>query len=81
MVKVELNGFDESGNIGGKLRFIRVGMNATCELRPFVYNLLHFGSITASKATLKGQVNEIKLHYLRNILADQNIDVTVMISL
>ena len=50
-------------------------MNATCELRPFVYNLLHFGSITASKATLKGQVNEIKLHYLRNILADQNIDV------
>jgi hypothetical protein len=53
MVKVELNGFDESGNIGGKLRFIRVGMNATCELRPFVYNLLHFGSINCIKSDFK----------------------------
>jgi len=76
MVNIELNGFDESGIIGGKLRFVQIGMSSICELRPFVYNLLHFGSLTASKSTIRGQLNEKKLEYFRAILADQNIDVT-----
>lgn len=75
MSNIELVGFDESGLIGEKLRFVRVSTLDDCELRPFVYNLLHFGSLTASKATIKGQINEIKIRYLRRILEDENFAV------
>lgn len=72
---VELNGFDESGIIGENLRFIRVGIDIHCELRPFVYNLLHFGSVVVTKNMLKGQYPDVQKAYVRAILNDPAIDV------
>ena len=73
---VELDGYDETGTVGRNLRFVRVGLNAANELRPFVYNLLHFGTITASKRFLRGQTEERKASYVRMILADPAIQVS-----
>lgn len=72
---VELNGFDESGIIGENLRFIRVGIDIHNELRPFVYNLLHFGSVVMTKNMLKGQYPDVQKAYVRAILNDPAIDV------
>ncbi len=74
-VTFELNGFDESGVVGKNLRFIRVGMAITDELRPFVYNILHFGMLTASKAALRGQTKEALGRYVRMVLQDESISV------
>ena len=73
---VELDGYDETGIVGRNLRFVRVGLNAANELRPFVYNLLHFGTITASKRFLRGQTEQRKTSYVRMILADPAIQVS-----
>jgi len=73
---IELNGYDETGTIGRNLRFVRVGLNVANELRPFVYNLLHFGSITATKRFLNGQSSDRKASYVRMILADPAIQVS-----
>jgi len=70
---VELNGFDESGIIGENLRFIRVGISAFNELRPFIYNLLHFGSLIMTKKMLKGQDSKVQKAYVRAILNDPAI--------
>jgi len=72
---VELNGFDESGIIGENLRFIRVGIDIHNELRPFIYNLLHFGSVVMTKSMLKGQDPEVQKAYVRAVLNDPAIDV------
>jgi hypothetical protein len=71
----EINGFDESGIIGENLRFIRVGIEIHNELRPFVYNLLHFGSLVVTKAMLKGHPPENQKAYVRAVLNDPAIDV------
>jgi hypothetical protein len=73
---IELNGYDETGTVGRNLRFVRVGLNSVNELRPFVYNLLHFGTITASKRFLSGQTEARKTAYVRMILADPSIQVS-----
>lgn len=70
---VELNGFDESGLIGENLRFIRVGIEVHNELRPFIYNLLHFGSLVMTKKMLKGQDSKVQKDYVRAILNDPAI--------
>lgn len=70
---VELNGFDESGIIGENLRFVRVGIDARNELRPFIYNLLHFGSLIMTKKMLRGQYSEVQKDYVRAILSDPAI--------
>jgi len=72
---VELNGFDESGIIGENLRFIRVGIDIHGDLRPFVYNLLHFGSLVMTKAWLKGHDSDVQKAYVRAVLNDPAIDV------
>jgi len=74
-LEFEVNGFDESGTIGRNLRFIRVGMAFSDRLRPFVYNILHFGMLTASKAALKGQTKDALGRYVRAVLQDQAISV------
>ncbi len=76
MPAIELNGYDETGTVGRNLRFVRVGLNVANELRPFVYNLLHFGSITATKNFLKGQTIQRKASYVRMILVDPSIQVS-----
>ena len=75
MTVVELNGFDETGIVGRYLRFTRVALRSETELRPFVYNLLHFGSVTTTKNFLNGMPDGAKVNYVRMILADQAIDV------
>jgi len=72
---IEFNGYDETGTIGKYLRFTRVGLGAENELRPFIYNLLHFRSITTTKPFLRGMDDSIKIDYVRMILSDQNISV------
>jgi len=74
---IELNGFDETGTVGRNLRFVRVGLNVANELRPFVYNLLHFGTITVTKNFLRGQSDERKISYVRMILNDPAIQATL----
>lgn len=75
MSEIEINGFDEAGNIGKNLRFVRVGMDSENQLRPFVYNLLHFGSITTSKDRLAGFSEKVKKEYLLKIHKDPTIHV------
>jgi hypothetical protein len=76
-IPIELNGYDETGTIGRNLRFVRVGLNVANELRPFVYNLLHFGTMTVTKNFLRGQSDERKVSYVRMILNDPAIQVTL----
>lgn len=73
---IELNGYDETGIVGRNLRFVRVGLNASNELRPFVYSLLHFGTITTTKGLLNGQPDDRKASYVRMILNDPEIQVS-----
>lgn len=74
-MEIELNGFDEAGIIGENLRFTRVSINAKNSLRPFIYNLLHFGSVTATKKFLSGFPDENKADYVRTVLSDPAINV------
>jgi hypothetical protein len=71
----EINGFDETGTIGNNLKFVRVGMDESLLLRPFVYNILHFGSITVTKTMLRGVSDDVKRDYVRKAMADQSIDI------
>jgi hypothetical protein len=73
---IEANGYDESGIIGRNLRFVRVGMTIENSLRPFVYNLLHFRSVSATKRFLSGISNDIKIDYIKKVMNDPAIDVT-----
>jgi hypothetical protein len=75
-IPIELNGYDETGTVGRNLRFVRVGLNAENELRPFVYSLLHFGTITTTKNFLNGQSDDRKASYVRMILNDPAIQVS-----
>lgn len=75
MVEIEINGFDESGNIGENLIFVRAGLSSEDILRPYVYNLLHFNSLVLTKSGLKGQSSKSKKEYVRKILDDPAIDV------
>lgn len=75
VMKIELNGFDEAGIIGENLRFIRASIDVENSLRPFIYNLLHFSSITTSKRVLSGFSDPQKIDYVRMILSDPAIDV------
>lgn len=72
---VELNGFDESGTIGESLRFIRVGLDIHDELRPFIYNLLHFGSVVMTKRMLRGQHVAPKKDFVREVFNDPAITI------
>jgi len=73
---IELNGYDETGTVGRNLRFVRVGLNTENELRPFVYSLLHFGTITTTKNFLNGQSDARKASYVRMILNDPAIQIS-----
>jgi|GEM_PF-3449357 len=73
---VEVNGYDESGIIGKNLRFVRVAMTVENSLRPFVYNLLHFRSVSATKRFLEGMPDTIKKDYVRMVLTDPAITTT-----
>lgn len=70
---IQLNGLDESGVIGENLRFIRAGIDIHNELRPYIYNLLHFGSLIMTKKMLKGQSSALQKDYVRAILNDPSI--------
>lgn len=72
---IEVNGFDESGIIGENLRFIRVGIDINYQLRPLIYNLLHFGSLVVTKKMLKGQHSDVQKAYVRAVLNDPAIDI------
>jgi len=65
---IEVNGYDETGIIGRNLRFVRVGMDITDSLRPFVYNLLHFRSVSATKRFLGGISDSIKIDYVKKAM-------------
>lgn len=75
VVRTEINGFDETGTIGSNLRFVRVGMDESAHLRPFIYNMLHFGSVTVTKANLSGYPDETKKSYVRMAISDPSIDI------
>ncbi|MFQ5885461.1 MAG: hypothetical protein ACE5IO_10230, partial [Thermoplasmata archaeon] len=75
-MEIELNGFDETGIVGRDLRFVRIGIRLENRLRPLVYNLLHFGSVTATKTWLKGLDDNTKTKYVRMILSDPAVDVS-----
>jgi hypothetical protein len=72
---IEVNGYDESGIIGKNLRFVRVGMTVENSLRPFVYNLLHFRSVSATKNFLNGMDNARKIDYVKNAMTDPAISI------
>jgi hypothetical protein len=71
----EVNGFDETGQIGENLRFTRVGISERDQLRPYVYNLLHFSSVAVTKRTLRGIGRRTKKEYIKMILQDPNISL------
>lgn len=73
---IEVNGYDETGIIGKHLRFVRVGLDIENSLRPFVYNLLHFRSVSATKHFLGGISAEIKINYVKKVLNDPAISMT-----
>jgi len=73
---IEINGYDETGIIGKYLRFVRVGMTVENSLRPFVYNLLHFRSVSATKRFLDGISDAIKIDYVKNAMADPAITIS-----
>lgn len=75
MVEVEINGFDESGNIGENLIFVRACLNEKLLLRPYIYNILHFNILSLSKFRLKGQTPNKKQRYFRMLLDDSSIDI------
>ena len=72
----EVNGFDETGQIGENLRFTRVGISERDQLRPYVYNLLHFSSVAVTKRTLRGMGRRTKKEYIKMVQQDPNISVT-----
>lgn len=72
---IEVNGYDETGIIGRNLRFVRVGLNIENSLRPFVYNLLHFRSVSATKRFLGGISDAIKVDYVKKVMNDPAISV------
>ena len=72
---VEINGFDESGIIGGNLRFVRVGLNEDDELRFYIYNILHFGSVVVTKNGLCGLDDKLKIEYIKNAFSDPSIEI------
>jgi hypothetical protein len=72
----EVNGYDETGIIGSNLRFVRVGLNIENSLRPFVYNLLHFRSVSVTKSFLRGIAEAIKIDYVKKVMSDPAISVT-----
>jgi hypothetical protein len=72
---IEVNGYDESGIIGKNLRFVRVGMTVENSLRPFVYNLLHFRSVSATKNFLNGMDNSRKIDYVKKAMTDPAISI------
>jgi hypothetical protein len=74
-VEVELEGFDEAGIIGENLRFVRVGIEKHNELRPFIYNLLHFGSVVMTKSMLRGHPAQVQKAYVRAVTNDPAIDL------
>jgi hypothetical protein len=73
---VEVNGYDESGIIGRNLRFVRVAMTVENSLRPFVYNLLHFRSVSATKRFLDGVSDSIRIDYVKKAMTDAAINIT-----
>lgn len=72
---VEVNGYDESGIIGKNLRFVRVGMTVENSLRPFVYNLLHFRSVSVTKNFLNGMDDAKKIDYVKKAMTDPAISI------
>jgi len=75
MTEFEINGFDESGVIGANLRFVRVGLDFQNICRPFVYNILHFGSVSITKLMLRGIPTKAKTEYIRMIHSDPTFSV------
>lgn len=73
---IEVNGYDETGIIGKYLRFVRIGMDIENSLRPFVYNLLHFRSVSATKRFLGGISASIKIDYVKKVMNDPAISMT-----
>jgi hypothetical protein len=73
---VEVNGYDETGIIGKHLRFVRIGMTIENNLRPYVYNLLHFRSVSATKRFLGGISDSIKIDYVKKVMNDPAISIT-----
>jgi hypothetical protein len=75
MVAIEINGFDETGEIGETIKIVRVGLNENDEWKPFIYNILHFGTLTLSKRNLKDQSDRAKKYYLQNVFMDQSFSI------
>lgn len=73
---IEVNGYDETGIIGKHLRFVRIGMSNENNLRPYVYNLLHFRSVSATKRFLGGISDSIKIDYVKKVMNDPAISMT-----
>jgi hypothetical protein len=51
-------------------------MTAENSLRPFVYNLLHFRSVSATKRFLNGISDSIKIDYVKKAMTDPTISIT-----
>lgn len=75
MPRIEINGYDESGEIGDTVRFIRVGMDVENQLRPFVYNIFHFGTLTISKEGLRDMSERKKRKYIKNVFTDSAFSI------
>ena len=75
MSLVEINGFDESGSIGEPIKFVRVGMNKEDELKPFIYNLLHFGKLNLTKAVLKERGISTKRRFIKDVFSDISFSI------
>jgi hypothetical protein len=75
MSLIEMNGFDESGSIGEPIKFVRFGLNREDELKPFIYNLLHFGTLNLTKAVLRERDIRTKRRFIRDIFSDTSFSI------
>ena len=57
MVKlVEINGLDESGDIGGSILFVRVGAGLSYEQHIILRNITYFKRMIVNKRLLRGYI-------------------------
>ncbi|NOZ76394.1 MAG: hypothetical protein GXO65_01685 [Euryarchaeota archaeon] len=73
--EIEYNGFDETGQVGSDIFFVRTGMDRDNFLKPYIYNILHFGDLIVNKRDLIGRPEKQKTRFVRQILQDPSIQV------